>query len=846
MASAQDLIVECIRKITLPEDHLDVIGPLLSADQKTFEAQEGTYWDYKRDFPFSYSDDFFGGIVRLVCGFYNTYGGIIIFGVHDKTRDAGHNRVNINIEKFNTRLREVLNHEVTCIHRRYELNGQPYDIILVGKRDANTPPVKLSIDIGKYKADTLWLRKGHEVLEATSADLSLLYGARASYGLEANLDEDFSIPAEIPPSPATIREFVGRVGVMDRLFSWLVEDDQPWIFLYGKGGSGKSTIAHEFACLIRREGRALLIGGQTPIDRVIYLSAKAREFNPKSGKEQEFAGRDFRGAEELFRNILILAEWDELERLEKLDIKQLQLEIKSLLDLQCLFLVIDDIDTLTTNKVDPGMDFLHLAFAKAKLGGKILYTLRNLPAHSLASSIEVPGLSVNGEYQSFVSTCCRQFNTSEPSQDQLLGVLAEKSERRPLVIEAIVGLRRTAGNYENALKLLETRSGDDVRGYLFDREWNALPPDNRSRYLLAALALLNQKATFGDLEAVLQFDAQQVNDAIGQVFEMFLVVENGEQTRYSLGQVTKTYLIHVSQKLDLYPVIKERVSNYLKNFHPKNREISQMKAKADMYIARRNAHAAWEIVSRRDLDPKVTEHPEYRMLKAKVAAAQNPPLIQEAREAFSYCVAMRYEDIQGMRDWFHMERASGFGSDTAEAVCQAVIQGKTYSKLEKAEFTVKRATILFQRARVAQHTNPTDAIKLLEMALDNHLSGYKDIADIGGVGTQKNFEFCRNTAFQLFWLATKNVGASAVFDWLIRLTANKCYGDPLVEPICEFLRELPRTRERNELNMRRGMSQKFASAIKRRSGFMFQSPDAMPIVERALEDAIREFDLLLK
>ena len=81
---------------------------------------------------------------------------------------------------------------------------------------------------------------------------------------------------------------------------------------------------------------------------------------------------------------------------------------------------------------------------RAKKGAKILYTLRNTPTQSLAQAIEVPGLE-DAEYREFISACCKQFRQPEPSQIIIDGPLSERSERRPLIIEAVIGLRRTAG-----------------------------------------------------------------------------------------------------------------------------------------------------------------------------------------------------------------------------------------------------------------------------------------------------------------------------------------------------------------------------------------------------------------
>jgi Putative DNA-binding domain len=87
-----DPIKRAIAERQLPVDKTQLLGALINSDG-SYSSQEGQNWDFKREWPFSYSDDYFGGIARLICAFANAQGGIIIFGVHDETRIAGYNRV---------------------------------------------------------------------------------------------------------------------------------------------------------------------------------------------------------------------------------------------------------------------------------------------------------------------------------------------------------------------------------------------------------------------------------------------------------------------------------------------------------------------------------------------------------------------------------------------------------------------------------------------------------------------------------------------------------------------------------------------------------------------------------
>jgi hypothetical protein len=69
---------------------------------------------------------------------------------------------------------------------------------------------------------------------------------------------------------------------------------------------------------------------------------------------------------------------------------------------------------------------------------------------------------------------------------------------------------------------LKGREGDVARQYLFQREYDMLPSDNKARLLLAALALFARPAKFGELQTVLNFSPEQVKDCISSTIEMFL------------------------------------------------------------------------------------------------------------------------------------------------------------------------------------------------------------------------------------------------------------------------------------------------------------------------------------
>ncbi|MDG1210519.1 MAG: hypothetical protein P8N98_15250, partial [Paracoccaceae bacterium] len=79
----------------------------------------------------------------------------------------------------------------------------------------NAPPVQLLTGIDKYELRTIWLRQGHEVLEAESKDVWFLFSPRTS----EDIHKREPIQNFFPPNPALIRNFIGRIDDLSELLN---------------------------------------------------------------------------------------------------------------------------------------------------------------------------------------------------------------------------------------------------------------------------------------------------------------------------------------------------------------------------------------------------------------------------------------------------------------------------------------------------------------------------------------------------------------------------------------------------------------------------------------------------
>lgn len=782
----------------LPED--DELFRVFTNDLNKFIDSEGILWDFKAEWPFSYSDSYWGGIARLICAFANTLGGVIVFGVHDKHRDGGHNSVNVNVDRLNQAFAQLTGARPQFDVRRYpsSIYGDVVGLLVLPRPDS-VAPYRFSTPVGPYAAGVIWVRDGHEVVKAMPRHYAALF-CRSDDLLASEGPNELG--GSLPPSPTTLKRFVGRTEVMDRLFDWLASSDEPRMFLYGKGGSGKTAIAYEFAKLLKEHGSGRQLFGGSAIDSVIFLSAKEKQLITATATIEDVNQPDFSSERELYQSILTYGGWTTSNDVASMELPELKRELVAFLDLLSCILVIDDVDTLTTKGIDAGFDFLYRALSRCRSGSKVLYTLRNAPSQSLLNSIEVPGLAFGDEYEQFVTACAQQFGAEEPSISFRDTVLAKESERRPLVVESIVALRRTAGSYRRAVELFDQHAGADVRNYVFSREWDALSEDNLARFLLLALAELNRPATFGEVETILQTDPSRITDAIGAVREMFLHIDSAaEETLYSIAQLTRRFVLAKRESLSRYGVIRERVKAFKKYTFSASAEVASIVLHVDRLLpAVRGEHdqnrveQAWGHVGNPALGPKITEDPIFRSLRGYVASSFRPPKLTEAREDFDYAIRMRYEpDFPRLRSWLEAEKLVEEFGGRLEQIANIVIEGKRYTSLEKTIMLQRKAKSLFFRGRERLHTEPTDAQRDLSESLKVQLKIFKINIDTGHQWVNVTFEHARNSAYVLLEHISSGPHGMEVIDEIKSIMGLRdVFLDPIYSPIGEAIEGLVR------------------------------------------------------
>lgn len=845
------ILSEIVDHGILPPDPTGILPYITEADG-TFISSEGPNWDFKGSWPHSYSDSYFHGLCRLICAFANTQGGVIVFGVSDLERKGGQNRIKPNLDRFLQAFQQLVGTTFAHDFRSYKTDatGQ-FEVLLVRSIDSQTLPLRFRRASNHYRFNTIWVREGHEVIEAEPRHIAQLY-CRS----EITLDLDNEIDGNLPPSPSTIRKFVGRVNVIDEIFEWLKTSDQPRTFLYGKGGSGKSTIAFNVAKVLREHGQGFRIEGDSPLECVMYLSAKERELNSDTQSQQTYSLNDFKDEKSLYEAIIIEG-GSEIETLDGLGIKDLRSEICKLFDRMSCFIVIDDIDTLTTKGLEAGFDFLFGALCRSKKKTKILYTLRNAPSQSISNSIDVPGLSIDGEYQEFIKLASEQFKVIEPSthirDDSLLII----SERRPLVVESIIALRRRVDSYERAIELFKQNGGDDVRAYVFRREWDAIRANSNGRELLCVLALYNGAISYDDLVALMYDNAAIIPDALSEVQEMFVEVERrNDISFYKLNELTRSFVSHASKQLDRYSGLRTRVQKFRTNIYADDVNLNSLLRRVDRLIARARfdgdktaGEQAWSSLMDARSDDATREDPRYMAACGYAALNMSPPNISEAREYFKNSFAMRHAPEESyIRQWF-MEEHRGDAADIWTDVIFKLVNGaRGYGEELRMEFLSRRASTLYNLARDGFYTEPQRSLDRLIESMKMHALGFSRTC---GTDTKQAIMFQRNFTNTAFYLKNRLQKAESLDSFLtsiLELTkVHEMKLDPLLEPVRELCLDYLDLADAKSMARAAGKLTHFAKVLGESSCWIDQAIRMQ--CRRYCDDAVKELhrrDLVLK
>ena len=716
-------IASAIEARALPDTAEQLFGAMWDEMDAVFVAQETFIIDFKDRPPADFAKGFGASIVRLALAFHNTYGGVVVFGIHDDDFSPIGLTSKLDIEAFNDVLTDLTGARIECLVREYRLAGSEHRVqaMLVPRRGV-AKPVRLLRQLEKYPVGSLWVRDRHSVREASEANFSTLYSDRLDLSRNLAGDLQRSVHESLPPSPATMDEFIGRKDLLEELWAWLVFGPRPRLYLHGPGGSGKSTLAYEFSRQVAERGSQIAFPNGDRLDYVIFISGKETELNPYTAAEQPFALRQFEDAASQFRAILVDSAMRAKDDVKPLGEEELLAALGELFATYSGLIVIDDVDALSRRGKDTGEESLLFGCLTAAKHTRVLYTLRYPPTSALNSSVKVPELEPVKEFPSFIESCARQFEVEQPPI-KLIGRLAQATSRLPLLTETVIGLRNVCGSYDGALEQFDAKGGEEARRYLYQREYDRLDPNGRSREVLAALLLLDDAISFPVLKQILGIADNMVRDALSECGSVFLSTKDDKaETHFQLVTPAKPFIAGVSAGLNLFPVIKRRVELFLAEDSAFTPEESALIVQLDRLVREKHFEDVVSVLdTRARLDP-VIANPKVQALAGQAYSNLGADYRTKARECFTAAKQLNYFDIFMARAWFYVENFAEYGNRQAIDVCEWVLVQPKLRSRHRAEFKSKLASCFLEEARRARNISQERAIEYHGKSIEAYLS----------------------------------------------------------------------------------------------------------------------------
>lgn len=193
-------------------------------------------------------------------------------------------------------------------------------------------------------------------------------------------------------------------------------------------------------------------------------------------------------------------------------------------------------------------------------------------------------------------------------------------------------------------------------------------------------------------------------------------------------------------------------------------------------------------------DPKITENAAFKMASANVYCKTTPPRHADARECYEYCLKRKYENIEGMRQWYKIE-TENFSKQ--QEICDLIIQSNKYEDNTKNEFRNKKASSLYFNGR--DMTSLLDRYEAFSTAVGLRSITYSFFSSHGTGGIEKEFRMLEAVAYELVDAGLEEGLYKEIWS-TFKVANNSTNGlvSPLNLPLQRFINNLQKARIENQ------------------------------------------------
>ena len=638
--------------------------------------QECEVLDFKRQLPDG--DAEYVKTVRDLVAFHNSYGGFLVFGVDEVEKDRRFEVVGVpsgvlQIAKLKDLARSYLGVDLRMSVESRDVVGCNIEIVWVAKRSLGELPVRFSKNgpdekPGKpafKRADVVYRRLDNNSIAKNPEDYDFLFSARRPPSIDlvpADFSQDEPLEHNLPDRTFVCSRFIGRKEDLGDLWSWLADDFSRVRLIAGEGGLGKTSLAYNFA-------EEMASRRVKPFERIVWLTAKRRQFIPAEDSHRENIRTDFDDAFSLFRVIASAHGCidSDFDGLDSRGLQQLALESCAAMP---SFIVVDDVDSLAP---DDQQRVLELGM-KTPQKTKMLLTTRVNFSYSPDNVLKLNGLAAD-EFTEFISILRTKYGLQQ-LKDGKVEYLREVVGGSPLFTDSLLRLERRGLSLDQAINQWRGEKGLEVRKAALNREIEQL-----SREAKRVLYTISQvrSASLVELAQILSYTEQTLGDALQELAGLFLVSAPaiGKEARYTVDPNTGLLVLELGQSLGIdhaaiVSAIKRARSDAVGiSLQKRSNIVGLAIAQAIALLKEGDAKGALDTVQ--SASKQLTRpNADLSLAIGRFSLKLNPANLTQASKAFSesYDLGQRKQLLFDL--WFDAEYARGAYDDALEVTDRAI------------------------------------------------------------------------------------------------------------------------------------------------------------------------------
>jgi tetratricopeptide (TPR) repeat protein len=693
--------------------------------------------DFKRQLPAS--DFEYAKLFRDLVALHNSYGGFVVFGIAELEKDRSFEVVGVEsrvllINKIRDSVRAYCGLDIRLQIIELTVSTYHLEAVWVAKRDRGERPVRFNRNgpddkSGKpvfKKGDVVFRRIENNAIAKMAEDFDFLFSDRRppSLGLAASNPEDGDpIENNLPDRSLICPKFVGRKDDIGVLWAWLDDDFSRVRLIAGEGGLGKTSLAYRFS-------EEVSVRRTKPFLKVVWLTAKKKQFIAAKDEFHEATRVDFDDAKSLFESIGIALGCKE-EDFAGLDAKgAMQLAFDTCTHIPG-FIVIDDIDSLSKDDQLRALEF----GMRAPTGTKLLLTTRVNFSYSPDNVLKLDGLQ-KGEFKDFVVVLRDRYKLTVLT-DSKIEHLRDVTGGSPLYTDSLIRLERRGISLDKAMVQWKGERGLDVRKAALSREIQQLSKEaKRVLYVISTL----KNCSYTELSQIVDYTDQTLGDALQELSGLFLISAPSiaKEARYTVEPNTALLVIELEATLGidhaaLVAATKRSKSDAIGlGLQKRSGIVGLAISEAMARLKSGDSKGALDVILA--ASKKISRpHPDLLLAAGRFNLKIANPNYEEAKKAFEQAFELGQRKPLLFELWFEAEFGRGAFDDALQISTRALSH-----ELDQARWYERRAEVRVALAHRARSRFSNDAaIREIDAALDDLRSAKN--ASVGEIH-KKRFE----------------------------------------------------------------------------------------------------------